>query len=81
MAYLRSHSDADKEIITPMTITDILEHIGTGTKYVLDTISATVAVGVIMQALPPLAAAMTILWTGLQIYGWFTGRQQATKDT
>ena len=53
-----------------MTLHDALDHLGTGTKHLLDALSATVAVGVIVQLLPPLAAAMTILWTGLQIYGW-----------
>ena len=54
-----------------MTLSEFLDHLGTGTKHLLDALSATVAVGVIVQLLPPLAAAMTILWTGLQIYGWF----------
>ena len=54
-----------------MTLHDALDHLGTGTKHLLDALSAAVAAGVIVQLLPPLAAAMTILWTGLQIYGWF----------
>lgn len=59
-----------------MTINDALNHVATGTKYLLDVVSATIAVGVIVQALPPLAAVMTIIWTGLQIYGWFELRRQ-----
>lgn len=63
-----------------MTLNDALDHIGNGTKYTLDILSATVAVGVIVQLLPPLAALMTIIWTGLQIYGWFDLRRQQKKD-
>jgi hypothetical protein len=54
-----------------MTTHDFLDHIGTGTKHLLDLFSITVAIGAIVQILPPLAAGMTILWTGLQIYAWF----------
>ena len=62
-----------------MTLHDALGHVGTGTKYTLDILSATVAVGVIVQVLPPLAALMTIIWTGLQIYGWFEQRRKSKK--
>jgi hypothetical protein len=57
-----------------------LAHLGTGTRHLLDLLSATVAVGVIVQMLPPLAAAMTILWTGLQIYGWIEVRRAKQKS-
>mgnify|MGYP003408768064 CR=1 FL=1 len=59
-----------------MTTHDILNHLGTGTRHLLDLLSATVAVGVIVQILPPLAATMTIIWTGLQIFGWFEARHK-----
>jgi hypothetical protein len=55
-----------------MTTHDILDHIGTGTKHLLDLFSVTIAIGAVVQLLPPLAAAFTIVWTGLQIYGWFS---------
>ena len=55
-----------------MTAQDILEHIGTGTKHLLDLFSVTVAIGAVVNLLPPLAAMFTIAWTGLQIYGWFS---------
>lgn len=63
-----------------MTLHDTLGHLGTGTRLLLDALSATVAVGVIVQALPPLAATMTIIWTGLQIYGWFEARRTKAKQ-
>ena len=63
-----------------MTLHDTLEHLGNGTRFTLDFISATVAVGVIAQLLPPLAAAMTVVWTGLQIFGWFESRAQKAKE-
>jgi hypothetical protein len=58
---------------------EILGHFGIGTRYVLDMFSITVAVGAIVQLLPPLAAAFTILWTGLQIFGWFEARRLKSK--
>lgn len=63
-----------------MTVHEALDHINTGTKLLLDALSATVAVGVLVNVLPPLAAMMTIIWTGLQIYGWFDARRKAEKD-
>lgn len=54
-----------------MTLHEFLDHLGTGTKHLLDLFSVTVAIGAVVQLLPPLAAAFTIAWTGLQIYGWF----------
>lgn len=57
-----------------MTTHDILDHLGSGTKHALDLFSISVAIGAIVQILPPLAACMTILWTGLQIYAWFNRR-------
>ena len=66
-------------LVAEMTLHEILDHIGTGTKHLLDLLSASVAIGVIVQILPPLAAAMTVLWTGLQIYGWFDLRRKAAQ--
>lgn len=63
-----------------MGLQEALDHLGNGTKYVLDILSATVAVGVIVQLLPPLAAAMTILWTGLQIFAWVEARREKKRD-
>ncbi len=58
-----------------MTAHDFLDHIGTAAKHALDLFSITIAIGAIVQLLPPLAAGFTILWTGLQIYGWFETRR------
>lgn len=58
-----------------MTLSEFLDHLGTGVKHALDFFSITVAVGAIVNLLPPLAAGFTILWTGLQIYGWFETRR------
>mgnify|MGYP003412924987 FL=1 len=62
-----------------MTTHDILNHLSTGTRHLLDLLSATVAIGVIVQILPPLAATMTIIWTGLQIFGWFEARRKRAR--
>jgi hypothetical protein len=63
-----------------MNMHDSLAHLGAGTRHLLDLLSATVAIGVIVQILPPLAAAMTILWTGLQIFGWIETRRAKRKS-
>lgn len=54
-----------------MTTHDLLDHLGTGFKHLLDVLSISVAVGAIVQILPPLAAAMSIVWLGLQMFAWF----------
>lgn len=58
-----------------MTLSEFLDHLSTTAKHALDLFSVTVAVGAIVNLLPPLAAGFTILWTGLQIYGWFETRR------
>jgi hypothetical protein len=62
-----------------MTLHDALDHLGTGTKHLLDALSATVAVGVIVQLIPPLAGIMTMIWTGMQMYGWIEARRKRQK--
>lgn len=54
-----------------MTTHDILDHIGTGTKHLLDLLSVTVALGAVVQLLPPLAAGISIVWLSLQMFAWF----------
>jgi hypothetical protein len=44
-------------------------------KYIVDAGAIVITVGTIAQYLPPIAAAFTIVWTGLQIYGWFEKRR------
>jgi len=38
------------------------------TKHAIDAVSVFTVVGTLSDALPPLAALFTILWTGLRIY-------------
>ena len=54
-----------------MTNHDLLDHLGTGIKHFLDAVSYTVALGVIVQILPVTAAAMSILWLGMQMFAYF----------
>lgn len=58
-----------------MTLSEFLDHLGTGTKHLLDLFAATVTVGVIVKILPIWAAIMTIVWTTLQVFGWFETRR------
>lgn len=55
-----------------------------GTKWVGDLASLTIVVGTLAQALPAIAAAFTIVWTGIRIYEtktvqswvrWFNNRK------
>jgi hypothetical protein len=39
-----------------------------GTKHAIDAVSVFTVIGTLSDALPPLAALFTILWTGLRIY-------------
>ena len=57
-----------------MNLGEMLDHIGSGTKYTLDFLAAFIAVGAFVQYLPPLAAGFTIVWCGLQIFGWIEAR-------
>lgn len=57
-----------------MNLSEILDHIGTGTKHLLDLVAAFIAVGAFVQYLPPLAAGFTVVWCGLQIFGWIEAR-------
>ena len=63
-----------------MTNHDIIEHISTGLKHLLDVLSYTVALGVIVQILPPIAAAMSIVWLGLQMFAYFRRKSWRTDE-
>jgi hypothetical protein len=39
-----------------------------GTKQVMDAVSVVTVVGTLGNVLPPLAALLTIVWTGIRIY-------------
>lgn len=45
------------------------------TKHVIDVVSITTVVGTLTTWLPPIAALLSIIWTGLRIYEMITGRE------
>jgi xanthine/uracil permease len=63
-----------------MTTHDILDHLGTGFKYLLDALSISVVIGAVVQLLPPIAAGMSILWLGLQMFTWFRRKGWQTDE-
>jgi len=54
------------------------EHLSEGTKHVLDGLSLVTVLGTLVDILPAVAAAFTIIWTAIRIYetktvqGWIT---------
>jgi hypothetical protein len=56
-----------------------LNQIPEGGKHALDALAALTVVGTIAQLLPPIAAALSIVWLTLQIYGWIETRVKAAK--
>lgn len=63
-----------------MTAQQILGHIGDGLKHILDALSYTVILGVAVQLLPPIAAGMSIIWIGMQMFGWVEARRKRRLD-
>lgn len=59
---------------------DFLHHIIAFIKHALDFISITVTVGAIVNLLPPLAAAMSIAWLGLQMFAYFRRKAWRTDQ-
>lgn len=53
-----------------MTTHDILDHIGTGTKQLLDLAAAFIAIGTLVQYLPPAAAALSMVWLFMQMFAY-----------
>lgn len=51
-----------------------------GEKHVIDALSAAAIVTSLMGWLPPIAAALGIIWYVLQIYGWFEKRLTRGKS-
>jgi hypothetical protein len=43
-------------------------------KHTLDGLSFGIAVATVVQWLPPIAALLSIIWTGLQIYNYFKNK-------
>lgn len=54
-----------------MTTHEFLDHIGDSARVLLDIVSYTLALGVLVQIIPVTAGAMSILWLGLQMFAWF----------
>ena len=54
-----------------MTTHDLFDHLGSFAKHLLDALSYTVVLGVVVQLLPPIAAGMSIIWLSLQMFEWF----------
>ena len=48
-------------------------------KHAADATAGLVTVGAIMSYLPPLAAAFTIVWTGIRIYEYFVTKFKDNK--
>ena len=44
------------------------DHLSEGTKHVLDGLSVITVLGALVDILPAIAAAFTIVWTGIRIY-------------
>ncbi len=43
-------------------------------KDMIDAASMALVIGTLAEWLPPVAAAISIVWTCLRIYGWWKGR-------
>lgn len=56
----------------------VKDHLSEGTKHVLDGLSVITVLGALVDILPAIAAAFTIVWTGIRIYetdtvqGWIS---------
>jgi hypothetical protein len=49
-------------------------------KHVVDIVSFATALGTLAQLLPPIAALLTIIWTGIRIYDRFKRKADSQKD-
>ena len=56
-------------------MTDPMQHLPEGAKAAGDILSVATVVGTLAAWLPPIAALLTIIWTGLRIYDWFEARR------
>jgi hypothetical protein len=63
-----------------MTTHDLLDNLIIGVRHLLDVLSYTVALGVLVQILPVTAAAMSILWLGIQMFTWFRRKGWQTDE-
>ena len=46
------------------------------TRHAVDVLAGSVAVATLMQWLPPIAALMSIIWLGIQIYDHFSKKKK-----
>jgi hypothetical protein len=63
-----------------MTTHDILDHLATFAKHLLDVISISVAIGAVVQLLPPLAAGLSAVWLLMQMFAWFRRKAWRTDQ-
>ena len=49
-------------------------------KHTIDAVSFAFALGSLAQVLPPIAALLTIIWTGIRIYDRFKKKADSQKD-
>ena len=49
-------------------------------KHTADYLAVTITVATFTQWLPPIAAALTIVWTGIRIYDYFENRYLKKKN-
>jgi hypothetical protein len=63
-----------------MNTHDLLDHLTTGAKHFLDVFSYSIALGVVVQILPPLAAALSVVWLGLQMFAYFRRKAWRTDQ-
>jgi hypothetical protein len=57
-----------------------VQHTAETTKHAIDAISVFTVIGTLSDLLPPMAALVTIIWTGIRIYETQTVRGWLGKD-
>lgn len=63
-----------------MTTHDLLDHLSTGVRHLLDVLSYTVALGVLVQLIPPVAGTLSIIWLCLQMFAYFRRKAWLTDE-
>lgn len=56
-----------------------MDHIDTALKHILDVVSFAAVIGSLAQILPPIAALMSMIWIGMQMYAWVIDRKEKRK--
>ena len=51
-----------------------MNHVSDNVKHIADAVSVTTVVGTLTAWLPPIAAALSIIWTSLRIYEMISGK-------